>query len=364
MKFGLKTLHCGKGSPMHPLLKEKGVKHCYWEGDFESIPSEWKGYDIVFVRVRDYAKIDNFFDRCREQLTKIPETKCPEIIPIADHFKKSEIASFKEHRVFDFFDLSPTSTLAERFLFLLQKCEKHFRREKEYRRIVAQTRSLKDDNSDLKRLTLMDDLTGLHNTRYMREMFSELFNLVHRYERPLSVFMLDLDHFKDVNDSNDHLVGSTVLKHVGRILKEYTRNSDIQIRYGGDEFVVLMPETPIDSALRVAERVRKTIADMSMTVSPDFVIKVTASLGVATFDKSRHNEYWELLREADMAMYSAKNMGRNRVCVYGGEIQGYDASKSSFATVLKNISDMGDKNKKDVPSELNEYLQKIKKGAT
>jgi diguanylate cyclase (GGDEF)-like protein len=212
----------------------------------------------------------------------------------------------------------------------------------------------------------------------MKEIFAELFNLVHRYERPLSVFMLDLDHFKDVNDSNDHLVGSTVLKEIGRILKEHTRKSDIQIRYGGDEFVVLMPETPVDSALRVAERVRKTISELSMTVNPDYVVKVTASLGVSTFDKSRHSEYWELLREADMAMYSAKKMGRNRVTVYGGEVQGYDTTKSSFASVLKNLVDVEDKRSdrkssglgsadrrsKNVPSELSTYLQRIKKGET
>lgn len=348
---------------MHPLFKEKGVKHSYWDGNCENIAREWKGYDIVFIKVRDYAKIENFFDDCREQLTKIPEGKCPEIIAVGDSFKKSEICSFKENRLFDYFDLSPANTLEDRFGFLLHKCTKHVRREKEHRRILSQTSALKNHNKDLKRMTLMDDLTGLHNTRFMKEIFAELFNLVHRYERPLSVFMLDLDHFKDVNDSNDHLVGSTVLKEIGRVLKEHTRKSDIQIRYGGDEFVVIMPETPVDSALRVSERVRKTISELNMTVNPDYVVKVTASLGVATFDKTRHNEYWELLREADMAMYSAKKMGRNRVCLYGGDVQGYDTAKSSFATVLKNLTDIDDaKRTQEVPTEISHYIQRIKKG--
>ncbi len=348
---------------MHPLFREKGVKHCFWDGNCEDIAREWKGYDIVFVKVRDYAKIDNFFDDCRENLSKVPEGKCPEIIALGDSFKKSEIASFKEHGLFDYFDLSPASTLEDRLNFLLYKCTKNIRREKEYRRILSQTNALKNDNKDLKRMTLMDDLTGLHNTRFMKEIFAEIFNLVHRYDRPLSVFMLDLDHFKDVNDSNDHLVGSTVLKEIGRVLKEHTRKSDIQIRYGGDEFVVLMPETPIDSALRVSERVRKTISELTMTVSPDYVVKVTASLGVTTFDKTRHSEYWELLREADMAMYSAKKMGRNRVCVYGGEVQGYDTAKSSFASVIKNLIDVDDSKKtKHDHSELKEYLERVKKG--
>lgn len=350
---------------MHPLFREKGVKHCFWDGNCEDIAREWKGYDIVFIKVRDYAKIDNFFDDCREHLSKIPEGKCPEIIALGDSFKKSEIASFKENCLFDYFDLSPANTLEDRFNFLLHKCTKYVRREREHRRVLSQTNALKNDNKDLKRMTLMDDLTGLHNTRFMKEIFAEIFNLVHRYERPLSVFMLDLDHFKDVNDSNDHLVGSTVLKEIGRVLKEHTRKSDIQIRYGGDEFVVLMPETPMDSALRVAERVRKTISELTMTASPDYVVKVTASLGVTTFDKTRHSEYWELLREADMAMYSAKKMGRNRVCVYGGEVQGYDTAKSSFATVIKNLVDVDDgKKNKKVHSELTEYLERIKKGET
>lgn len=359
---------------MHPLFREKGIKNLFWDGNCEEIAKEWKGYDVVFVKVRDYAKSANFFSECLEHLSKLPEAKCPEIIALADGFKKSEISSLKHHGFFDFFDLSPTQTLEERLNFMLYKCERHNRRMKEYRRVQAQTNTLKTDNKDLKRLTLMDDLTGLHNTRFMKEIFAELFNLVHRYERPMSVFMLDLDHFKDVNDSNDHLVGSTVLKEIGRVLKEHTRKSDIQIRYGGDEFVVIMPETPVDSALRVAERVRKTISELSMTVNPDYVVKVTASLGVSTFDKTRHSEYWELLREADMAMYSAKKMGRNRVTLYGGEVNGYDTTKSSFATVLKNLVDVEDKKiekrstperrGKGVPSELSSYLQRIKKGET
>ncbi len=355
-------LHCGKGSPIHPLFKEKGMKNYFWDGDCDDIVRDWKNYDIVFIKVRDYSKIDKFFEDCREHLIKIPDGKCPEIIAVADGFTKKDIAAFREQKIFDFFDLSPASTLEERFNFLLARCEKHVRREKDYRRVRELTQSLKSDNKDLKRLTLIDDLTGLHNTRYMKEIFNELFQLVHRYERPLSVFMLDLDHFKDVNDTNDHLIGSTLLKEIGRILKEHTRKSDIRIRYGGDEFVVIMPETPVDSALRVTERVRKTIEDMRTNVGSDYVVRVTASLGVANFDKTRHTEYWELLREADMAMYSAKKMGRNRVCLYGGEVQGYDTAKSSFSSVLKQIVDVDASEKKGLPNELSRYLNQIKKG--
>ncbi|MEZ4815009.1 MAG: diguanylate cyclase [Bdellovibrionota bacterium] len=295
MRTGLKILHCSKGSPIHPLFQDKGIKHCYWDGKSDDVVRDWKGYDYIFLKVRDYSKVDNVLSLCTQLLARLPEAKCPEIIAVGDSFKKSDIASLSEKGVFDYFDLSPASSLEERLNFLLHKCTRSMRREKEYRRVLTQTNSLKSDNKDLKRLTLMDDLTGLHNTRFMKEIFGELFNFVHRYERPLSVFMLDLDHFKDVNDSNDHLVGSTVLKEIGRILKEHTRKSDIQIRYGGDEFVVLMPETPVDSALRVAERVRKTISELTMTVSEKYVVKVTAILGFATFDKTRHSEYWELL---------------------------------------------------------------------
>lgn len=349
---------------MHPTLKEQGAKNYFWDGHSDDIIRDWKGYDLVFLKVRDYAKIQEFLERCREHMTGIADGKCPEIIALGDGFNKKDIAFFQEQNLFDYFDLSPASSVEERFTFLLQRCERHLRREREYRRTHTLANSLKNDNKDLKRLTLTDDLTGLHNTRYMKEIFVDLFELVQRYERPLSVFMLDLDHFKDVNDSNDHLVGSTVLKEMGRVLKEHTRKSDIHIRYGGDEFVVIMPETPIDAAHRVSERVRKTISELTMTVTQEYVVKVTASLGVATFDKTRHTEYWELLREADMAMYSAKKMGRNRVCIYGGEVAGYDTSKSSFGSVLKQIVDVDAPKKKGLPQELSRYLNQIKKGGT
>jgi len=361
MKSSLKMLHCGKGSPMHPVLSDKGVRNYFWDGNCEDIISDWKNYDIVFIRVRDYQKIDKFFEDCRKHLARIPEAKCPEIIAVGDSFTKKEIVNFTLQRVFDYFDLSPTSSIEERFNFLLSRMNRYFNHWKEYQRALQQTNALKTDNKDLRRLTLMDDLTGLHNTRYMKEIFAGLFQLVHRYERPLSVFMLDLDHFKDVNDSNDHLVGSTVLKEIGRVLKDYTRKSDIHIRYGGDEFVVIMPETPVDAAHRVSERVRKTIEEMRITVNPDFVVRITASLGVSCFERNRHTEYWELLREADMAMYSAKKMGRNRVCIYGGEVKGYDTAKSSFGTVLKQIIDMDATKKKGLPPELSHYLNLIKK---
>jgi diguanylate cyclase (GGDEF)-like protein len=361
MKSTLKILHCGKGSPVHPLFRERGVKNNFWSGDCDEILNDWKGYDLVFVKVKDYPKVQSLFEKCLEKIESQTEGKYPVMVAVGDEFTKKDIATFRNSGFFDYFDLSPANNLSERFTFLLDRCEKFCRREKELRRLHAQSETLKSDNKDLKRLTLTDDLTGLHNTRYMKEIFADLFSLVHRYDRPLTVCMLDLDHFKDVNDANDHLIGSTVLKEIGRILKEHTRKSDVRIRYGGDEFVVIMTETPIDSAMRVSERIRKTIEELTMTVRPDYVVKVTASLGVATFDKTRHTEYWELLREADMAMYSAKKMGRNKVCIFGGEVQGYDTSKSSFATVLRQIIDVDTTKKKGLPSELNRYLNMIKK---
>lgn len=364
MKSSLKVLQLGQGSPLHPIFKEVGIKNYVWNGtvSLEQL-RDWKGYDYLFFKVRDYhSDRDQALSNLREILNQLPEEKRPDIIPVADSFTSKELDFIKERGLYEFFDFYPENNLEERFSCFYKKIEVDKRRHKEFRRIRNQTTSLKTDNRDLKRLSLMDDLTGLHNTRYMKEIFEGLFELVHRYERPLSVLMLDLDHFKDVNDKNNHLIGSTVLKEIGRVIKEHTRKSDVRIRYGGDEFVVIMPETPAKAAMAVAERIRKKVSELAMTVRPDYVVKITASLGVASLDRTRHQAFWELLRDADMAMYEAKKHGRNKVCLYDGQVKGYDTSKSSFSTVMKQILDVDSNSRKVLSSEVTRYLAMIKKG--
>ncbi|AEG34056.1 diguanylate cyclase [Thermus thermophilus SG0.5JP17-16] len=152
-----------------------------------------------------------------------------------------------------------------------------------------------------------DFLTGLRNSRYLEPILErELFRL-QRYSRPLSLILLDLDGFKAVNDTHGHEVGDRVLRTLAQCLEAHLRRSDRAVRLGGEEFALLLPETPLPQALRLAERLRQAVE--AMEVPP--VARITASFGVA--EESPSDTPLTLLRRADEAMYRAKHRGKNRV---------------------------------------------------
>lgn len=152
-------------------------------------------------------------------------------------------------------------------------------------------------------LTTKDALTGLGNRRYLKEVLErDLYN-VDRYKGVLSLLMIDLDHFKRFNDTHGHLAGDHLLAQVAKILREQVRTGDLPVRYGGEEFMVLLPQTDLDSAAIVAERVRRVIEEMT---------EATASIGVASVSDKRCNPD-NLIDAADKALYRAKKSGRNRI---------------------------------------------------
>jgi diguanylate cyclase (GGDEF)-like protein/PAS domain S-box-containing protein len=164
-------------------------------------------------------------------------------------------------------------------------------------------------------LAITDSLTGLFNRRHFFSLAEKEFERSLRYQRPLALLMLDLDEFKEVNDRHGHLIGDQVLQTTSVIIRQSLRKVDICGRYGGEEFVILMPETDHEKALQAAERLRQTIAEFPILLS-DENISVTTSIGVACCDSQDDLRLEMLLNRADEALYQAKHLGRNRVCVW------------------------------------------------
>jgi diguanylate cyclase (GGDEF)-like protein len=173
-------------------------------------------------------------------------------------------------------------------------------------------RALKRANRALRKLLITDEKTKLFNYRYFRERITEEFKRASRYENPLSCIMVDLDHFKVINDTLGHRAGDHVLEEFGRILTESARETDLVARYGGEEFIVVLPHTDGPRALTVAERIRRSTSSRTF-VPEDGPLKLTVSCGVATFPTNPSIKSEEdLIRAADEALYAAKHGGRNR----------------------------------------------------
>src|SRR5437773_6111733 len=167
---------------------------------------------------------------------------------------------------------------------------------------------------------MRDRLTGLYNRHYVQEWFGLELLRAQRHGRPVAAIMLDIDHFKRFNDSFGHEAGDLVLRELAGALGRSTRGSDVASRYGGEEFLVLLPECPFDAALRRAERMREEVTKLELRYDDRPLGPVTVSLGVAVFpDHASESE--ELLRHADEALYLAKQTGRNRVVAYSADPQ-------------------------------------------
>ena len=161
------------------------------------------------------------------------------------------------------------------------------------------------------KLATTDGLTGLVNRRAFNELLEQRVKEAARYERPLSLLLLDIDHFKKVNDTHGHPAGDAVLKGVAKLAQKAARDTDVAARYGGEELALILPETDARGALAIAERLRKLIENTAHT-SEQGALSVTVSIGVSTTGQ-RTKAPAELLEEADRALYRAKHAGRNRV---------------------------------------------------
>ena len=159
-----------------------------------------------------------------------------------------------------------------------------------------------------------DDLTGIYNRRHIFVELEREIERAIRYERPLSGMMIDVDDFKKINDRYGHLTGDRVLRSFTRILEDSIRKIDILGRYGGDEFLLILPETRIEEARMVAERIRKSLQDYQENVAGEIFV-LTASIGLVAFDESCRGDKTLFLEKIDHVLLAAKRAGKNTVVV-------------------------------------------------
>jgi len=172
--------------------------------------------------------------------------------------------------------------------------------------------SLSHENLSLQKLAISDPLTGLYNRRFFDMRLSEEFRLAVRHSLPLSLVLLDIDHFKRINDTHGHPVGDRVLVQVAEEVQKGLRHSDCLARYGGEEFMLLLPLTDARGAMAKAEEIRVAVKEMRFAVEGD-PLSLTVSLGVASYDAAVCAESEALIAQADQALYTAKQGGRDQV---------------------------------------------------
>ncbi|MEO5365176.1 MAG: sensor domain-containing diguanylate cyclase [Magnetococcus sp. WYHC-3] len=164
----------------------------------------------------------------------------------------------------------------------------------------------------LRESALSDALTGLHNRRYLEEYIETLIATMDRKQGRLSILMMDLDHFKAVNDTYGHDAGDMVLKSLGRVLATQVRASDMVIRFGGEEFIIILQDGEVYSGMEMGEKIRRSVAELQFPLPGGHILHKTISIGVAHFPQDSA-DFWEGVKFADMALYQAKKTGRNRV---------------------------------------------------
>jgi diguanylate cyclase (GGDEF)-like protein len=166
-------------------------------------------------------------------------------------------------------------------------------------------------HGDLQRIAALDPLTNCYNRRFGLMRLREEFTRAERSGLPLGVIMFDIDHFKAVNDSHGHLIGDRVLANVAKEAKQHLREGDVLVRYGGEEFLCILPGASSEGAAEVCERIRHAVEEMTVR-DRGHTISCTVSLGFGSFPGTPADDETALIQVADAALYQAKNDGRNR----------------------------------------------------
>jgi diguanylate cyclase (GGDEF)-like protein len=282
--FGELTIERVQGKP-----KKKAKKLIIKQGEGIAGWVASKGIPILVPDVRKNrrfsSKVDRFRNLKARSLICTPIKNKGKVIGVLEAINKKGGGLFNEE------DLNMLLRLVDQAALALERITLHQKMEE---------------------LVITDDLTNLFNIRYLNRGIEAEIIRSRRYSSSVSLIFMDVDYFKDINDNYGHLIGSKLLVEMGQLLLKQLRNIDIVARYGGDEFVIVLPQTILNNALIISERIRKAIEQHHFLKSEGLDIRITSSFGVAAYPESAKNKE-ELMRLADEAMYSVKNRTRNGV---------------------------------------------------
>lgn len=200
---------------------------------------------------------------------------------------------------------------------LLARVQVHLKLKKLQEHLLRQKEQLEKQNETLRHLSITDPLTGLYNRRFLLQRYEEEFVGSIRYHSPLSIVLFDIDFFKRINDTHGHQAGDEVLRFFAKTMVSNLRKRDFAGRYGGEEFMIVLPHTEGQGAVRLAERVRQECKKVRIHFE-NREFSITVSGGVASFPDLLCNTPWELVRASDQALYEAKNRGRDRIITIPG----------------------------------------------
>ena len=250
-----------------------------------------------------------------------PETQSAALIPMAGVEDTWALISLGEMRSWDRSPLSPRKvelcqTLADLATMALENARLYEGSNRQLKELAALYREKARLFEQARRMSITDHLTGLRNRRYLDKALTRELALAERYDGSFSLIMLDIDDFKRCNDLHGHLAGDGVLQELARILESHVRQVDVVVRYGGEEFIILLPQTDRKGALEMGERIRRAVREHSFADGKEGNdIRVTISLGIAAHPQDA-SEASELIARADEALYAAKFAGKDRGCVY------------------------------------------------
>ncbi len=254
------------------------------------------------------------------ELLKIVQEKFPDIIRIilTGHAEISTlISAINSGQVFRY--LKKPWKLDEEFIPAIKHAIDYYlilkEREKLLKELKNKNIELNNQNKILKELSSKDGLTGIYNHRYFQEEINRQFAVANRNKTDLCLLIIDIDHFKQINDNYGHAFGDHILKKLTKVISTFIRSSDFFARYGGEEFAVLLPSTNASGGSILAENIRAKFENYEFSDNKN-TAKITVSIGIASKHNSKPKSSSEIFEYADKALYVAKNMGRNQISIY------------------------------------------------